>query len=250
MSGLPDLPAVYRLTALDRVDSTNEEAKRLARDGAPDGTLVWARAQSAGKGRSGNAWTSPRGNLYVSLVLRAAVPQPRLAELGFVAAVALGAALDGLRPPAVPLRFKWPNDVLLRERKLAGILVETESAGDRPSWAVLGVGVNIARHPEGTELAATSLHAEGEKGIPVEGLLAAFAGAFLDWRLRWEGEGFAPVAAAWKARARGIGEPIRVRLPRGELRGTFTDLDADGALLLDQGAGGVRRVTAGDVFFG
>ena len=183
-------------------------------------------------------------------MLRAAVSQPRLAELGFVAAVALGAALDELRPPAVPLRFKWPNDVLLRERKLAGILVETESAGDQPSWAVLGVGINIARHPEGTEIPATSLHAEGAKDLTVEDALAAFARAFLDWRRRWEGEGFAPVAAAWKARARGIGEPIRVRLPRGELRGTFTDLDADGALLLDQGADGVRRVTAGDVFFG
>jgi BirA family biotin operon repressor/biotin-[acetyl-CoA-carboxylase] ligase len=244
----PVVPAGYRLTALDSVDSTNEEAKRQARAGAPDGTLVWARMQTAGRGRSGHGWQSPAGNLYLSMVVRLA-SAAQAAELSFVAAVALGEALDAFWPSGAPVRFKWPNDVLLDGRKVAGLLVEAESAGGRTDWAVLGAGVNVAWAPEGTEWPATSLQAEGVAAT-VESVLGRFVGRLAAWRRRSISQGFAPVAAAWKSRARGIGEPIRVRLPRETLQGTFVDLDADGALLLDLRDGSApRRITAGDVFF-
>lgn len=255
MAGEVSLPPAYRLVTLDSVGSTNDEAKRLAREGAEDGTLVWAQEQGAGRGRGGRNWSSPRGNLYLSLVLRPECPASRAAELGFVAAVGLGAALASLVPPLCPINYKWPNDVLLGERKVAGILIETESgtqpqAGAPLEWMVLGMGVNVRHYPEDTEFPATSLRYEGVEDVTVELVLERFALYFLDWVNRWMEDGFAPVRAEWKERGLGIGRKIRVRLPRETLRGKFMDLDADGALLLRPEKGDqVRRITAGDVFF-
>jgi BirA family biotin operon repressor/biotin-[acetyl-CoA-carboxylase] ligase len=246
------LPRAYRLVALDTVDSTNEEAKRLAREGAPDKTMVWAARQTAGRGRGGRVWNSPPGNLYLSLILRPACPASRAVELGFVAAVALGAALRA-EAGDLPLAFKWPNDVLLRGRKVAGILIEADSGPTAGlDWLVLGVGVNIESHPTGTEFPATSVAAEGGAGVSVEGLRDAFAACFLDAMEAWQSQGFPPVRAQWLARATGIGGAVTVRLPNAVLRGRFIDLDADGALLLapETADGPVRRITAGDVFLG
>jgi BirA family transcriptional regulator, biotin operon repressor / biotin---[acetyl-CoA-carboxylase] ligase len=254
MTAVPVLPPAYALVALDTVDSTNEEAKRRARAGAEDGTLIWAREQTAGRGRDGRTWVSPPGNLYLSLVLRPDCPPARAAELSFVAAVSLGAALGELLPPMVPLNYKWPNDVLVGERKVAGILLETEGSagsGEPLDWLVLGMGVNIATYPKDAEFPATSLREEGADDVTVEILLEVFTRNFLDGVNRWLDSGFAPVRAIWKERALGVGRKIRVRLPNETLRGKFIDLDADGALLLEPEKGtGTRRITAGDVFFG
>jgi BirA family transcriptional regulator, biotin operon repressor / biotin---[acetyl-CoA-carboxylase] ligase len=251
------LPPAYHVVALDRVDSTNEEAKRRARQGAPDKTLVCAAVQTAGRGRGGRAWISPPGNLYLSLVLRPDCPARRAAELGFVAAVALGAALRDIAAD-LPVVFKWPNDVLLRGRKLAGILIEADGqAAGALDWLVLGVGVNVDSHPAGTAVPATSLRAEGAAGASVETVRDGFARRFLEAMQDWRRDGFGPIRERWKAHAAGIGDAVTVRLPNATLRGTFVDLDADGALLLGAEAGGadanhgtVRRITAGDVFLG
>ena len=247
--GTVTLPPPYTLIALDSIGSTNDEAKRLARAGGADRTVVWARRQTAGRGRGGRDWVSPEGNLYLSLVLRPHCPAARAAELGFVAAVAVVAALDRLSP-GLDLAVKWPNDVLLGGRKLAGMLIEAESSAAALDWLVLGVGVNVASAPAGTEFPAVALSERGS-GIAVEALLAAFADDFLAWTRLWEQDGFPPVRHAWLARARGLGQAITVRLPKTTLRGTFIDLDADGALILQEmPAGETRRITAGDVFFG
>jgi BirA family transcriptional regulator, biotin operon repressor / biotin---[acetyl-CoA-carboxylase] ligase len=243
------LPPAYRLVSLETVGSTNEEAKRLARAGAEDGTLVWAREQTRGKGRSGRAWTSPPGNLYLSLVLRPDCPPVAASQLGFVAALGAGGGLAEVLPPMIDLRYKWPNDILLNRRKVAGILLETESAAaDRLDWLVLGIGINVAERPPDAAFPATSLREEGDLESTVEGVLEAFARHFLSWVNRWLDDGFAPVRAAWRKSAIGIGEEIRVRLPNAELEGVFEDIDQDGALLLRE-SGTVRRITAGDVFF-
>lgn len=245
------LPQGYRLHHYGAVGSSNDEAKALARAGAADGTIVWADLQTAGRGRRGRLWASPAGNLYLSLVLRPAAPAARIAQLGFVAALALVDALAGLAGPAqsaMQLRCKWPNDVLARGRKLAGILLEAEtSGGERVDFAVLGLGVNIATAPTDTAYRATSLRAEGIAGIAPATLLVAFVDHFERWRQRWQGEGFAPVRTAWLARAANLGEPIEVRLESTTLFGTFVDLDAGGTLLLDTPAG-IRPVAAGEIF--
>ena len=243
----PRLPPGYTLIALDAVGSTNDEARARARLGAADGTIVWARSQTAGRGRRGRAWASPAGNLYVSLLLRPSGPPATVAQLGFVAALALADTLQQAAPLAATT-LKWPNDVLLGGRKLAGILLESEGARrDGVDALILGLGVNLAAHPADAEFPATDLRAEGAT-LAAEAALESFVAAFDRWRQRWVSEGFAPARAAWRARAHGLGQPIRVRLADATLEGIFADLDAEGFLLLDT-RDGRRRVSAGDVFF-
>ncbi len=248
IADLPTLPESYRLLRYDTVASTNDEAKRLAHQGAASGTVIWAIAQTAGRGRRGRTWVSPPGNLYASLVMRPDCPVARAAQLGFVAALALGDGLDPLVPPGLKLRFKWPNDLLADGKKLAGILLESETtAGDIADFVVIGVGVNLASSPRDVEYAATSLAEEGIAGVLPQTVLAGFARNFERWIGIWRRDGFAPVRAAWLARANGLGEAVRVRLDRATFHGRFIDLDDAGALLLESAAG-QRRITAGEIF--
>jgi BirA family biotin operon repressor/biotin-[acetyl-CoA-carboxylase] ligase len=244
----PRLPEGFRLHRYATIGSTNDEAKDLARAGAPEGTLVWADAQSAGRGRRGRIWLSPPGNLYLSLVLRPDAAPSRAAQLGFVAALGLGDALAPFLEPTSRPRYKWPNDLLVGGKKLAGILLESEtSTSDRVDFVVVGIGVNILSAPGDVEFPATSLAAEGIAGVTPLVLLEGFARHFDRWARRWQEEGFAPVRAAWLAAASGLGEEIRVRLEHSTLFGRFQGLDDDGALVLDA-AEGRRRIAAGEVF--
>lgn len=247
----PRLPPVYRLVPLERVESTNDEAKRLAAAGAEDGTLVWAREQSKGRGRQGRSWTSPPGNLYLSLVLRPDCTPAEAAQLGFVAALGVGDGVGSVAPPMVEVHYKWPNDVLFNGRKGAGILLESNMSPDGGlDWLVLGIGVNLRSHPEDTEFEATSLCFEGAPPeLSAVDLLEAFARHFLSWVNRWLEDGFAPIRKRWLDHAHGLGEQIRVRLPNETLTGRFHDLDERGALLLETADGAMRSIAAGDVFF-
>ncbi len=250
----PLLPASYRLVPRDAVGSTNDEAKELARAGAAEGTLVWALAQTAGRGRRGRAWASPRGNFYASLILRPACSPDRAAQLGFAAALAVGDALDALVPDLAGLACKWPNDVLLGGRKIAGILLESEigpeseiGGGGKLAFLVVGVGINLASAPADAEFPATSLLGEGRRPPEPAMVLEAFAGHFETWARLWRDEGFAPLRAAWRTRAVGLGEPIRVRLEGATLHGRFADIDQRGVLVLET-PDGLRHISAGDVF--
>ena len=246
----PKLPPAYRLVALDSVESTNDEAKRLAREGAEDGTLVWAREQRGGRGRYGRGWQSPRGNLYLSLVLRPDRPLNEAMQLGFVAALALGDALGIVLPPLAETRIKWPNDVLVNGKKVAGLLLEAETGPDGALAAlVLGLGVNVAHHPEETTFPATNLRAEGAGGdVDEVSVLEAFARHFLTWVNHWLDEGFAPVRDRWLKRAVGVGEQVEARLVHETVTGTFRDIDETGALVLETPDGGQRRIAAGDIY--
>jgi BirA family transcriptional regulator, biotin operon repressor / biotin---[acetyl-CoA-carboxylase] ligase len=246
MSEAPRLPPVYRLVALDSVGSTNDEAKRLAREGAEEGTLVWAREQTAGRGRQGRDWVSPPGNLYLSLVLRPECPAAEAAQLAFVACLGVGGMLGAFAAPLVPMTYKWPNDVLLGGRKVAGVLLEAEGKGDGLDFLIAGVGVNLASAPKDARFPATDLRSEAEGPVTPEEALESFARQFLAWVSRWTNDGFAPVREAWLARAAHLGKEIEVRLPNETLAGIFAGLGANGELLLDTAAGR-RIVTAGDV---
>jgi BirA family biotin operon repressor/biotin-[acetyl-CoA-carboxylase] ligase len=248
MTAAPRLPAFYRLLRYDRLASTNDEAKRLAREGAAAGTVVWAREQSAGRGRRGRQWIGIPGNLFVSFILRPDCAPAAASQLGFVAALALGDAIGGTAPPLAGLRCKWPNDVLLNGRKLAGILLESEARmSETLDWLILGIGVNVVAHPTETDYPTTSLREEGYLALDAAGLLESFARHFLGWYEIWQNDGFAPIRAAWLPRATGIGEAIVVRLDRQRLEGRFLGIEADGTLALETVAG-ARRIAAGDVF--
>lgn len=248
----PNLPSAYRLVSLETVDSTNAEARRLAALGeeeTPDGTIIWAKEQTAGRGRRGREWSSPPGNLYFSLVLRPDVAVAKAAEFGFIAALAVFDTLGTLGEAGNSVDCKWPNDILLNERKVAGILLETETGGDgRPDWVILGVGINVETFPGETDFPATSIRNEDFGATEVD-CLESFCRHFLKWTNTWREEGFSPIRKNWLWRCYGQGEEIEVRLEGETLTGVFTDLDEDGALLLKTGDG-VRRITAGDIFFG
>jgi BirA family biotin operon repressor/biotin-[acetyl-CoA-carboxylase] ligase len=240
-----------RLIAREAVGSTNAEALALARQGERGPLWITAARQNAGRGRRGRVWVSEPGNLYASLLLTDPAPPEHWAELSFVAALTVHDAVvdvaGGLKPK---LAIKWPNDLLLAGEKVGGILIEGEGAQeDADDGAVaVGIGVNCAVHPADTDHPATDLAAAGAHITP-EALFAALSAKMLGRLAQWnQGEGFSTIRADWLARAAGIGEEIRVRLPDGELSGRFETLDEAGGLILCLPDGIVRTVTVGDVF--
>jgi BirA family biotin operon repressor/biotin-[acetyl-CoA-carboxylase] ligase len=244
----PALPSGYSLVTLDRVDSTNAEAKRLAGAGAEAGTVVRARVQEQGRGRRGRAWSSPPGNLYCSVLLRPTAAPGEVGQLSFVTALAVGEALESLLPAERQVRLKWPNDVLVNGAKVSGILIETAATGGGPvQFAIVGTGINVASFPENAERPATSLAAEGADA-GVDAVLEVYLAALDGWLGRWRAQGFAPVRATWLERATGVGDAVEVRLPERTLTGTFEALDEHGALVLADATGQRRAITAGDVF--
>lgn len=248
---VPSLPDGFALVALNSIESTNEEAKRRAEGpGArPDGLVIWALEQKAGKGRRGRGWISPPGNLYSSILLRPNRPIGDIAGLGFSAALAIREALVAWGARDVAL--KWPNDVLAGGRKIAGVLLEScaEGKGKIPDWVVLGAGINLASHPEGTEFPATSLAAEGLPPPEPARALETYIDAFARWRMRWLDGGLATVLETYRRHLRGIGAPVSVRLEGETLQGVFDALEDDGTLALRLADGPIRRISAGDVFF-
>ena len=250
------LPSPYRLVEVESIDSTNAEAKRLAESGAPDYTLVWAKRQTAGRGRRGRSWVSSEGNLYFSILLRMPYPIRDVMQLGFVAANAVADAVQVLVPRGAFVNVKWPNDVLVENQKIAGILMEAEMDAAKPGqleWLVLGIGVNINSHPADidSEHPATSLAAQGVTGagLDVQAMLDTLAKRFLAGVATWRNLGFGPIRRHWLARAKGLGGPVTVRLADETLHGIFAALDEDGALVLHLDGQPNRRITAGDVFF-
>ncbi|MEJ0016865.1 MAG: biotin--[acetyl-CoA-carboxylase] ligase [Acetobacteraceae bacterium] len=223
-----------------RIGSTNDEAQRLAEEGAADGTVVHADEQTAGRGRLTRRWLSPPGNLYLSIVLRPDVAATRSMELGFVAALAVADAVDALLPPTVRARLKWPNDVLANDGKIAGILVER--SGDA---LILGIGINVLEAPDGVAYPVSTIAGCGGLAT-IEGARERVLAALAAWLAVWQQDGFAPVRTAWLARAHPPGRALSVRLADGFIDGHFAGIDTDGALLLDAPQGRAR-IVAGEV---
>ena len=243
-------PKGYGLKTFDVIDSTNEEAKRLAGAGEPGPVWISAARQTAGRGRRGRVWDSPTGNLAATLMLRPGKPAGECAQLSFVAAIAASAMLADFAN-AGDIRVKWPNDILAEGKKIAGILLESASqGGEAPTWLAIGIGVNLAIHPEGTEFPATSLKALGVTVPSADDALLHLAAHFAKWYEVWHGQGFAAIRDAWLVRAAGLGTRIRARLATQETHGVFEGIDETGALILRESVGQVRHISAGEVFFG
>ncbi len=251
MTRTADLPPAYELVVLDAVDSTNNEAKRRAEAGAEEGTLIWADSQTKGRGRRGNQWQSPAGNLYMSLVLRPDCPAAEALQLSFVASLALADALGTLLPPLSEVTCKWPNDVYLNGRKVAGLLLESATtSGGVLDWLVLGMGVNVASAPPDLSPEATSLHGEGAGPVTPAQVLESFSRHFLSRVNQWLDDGFTPLREAWLYRAEGMDGEVTVNLVNETFSGRFVDIDQTGALVVEMADSGRRVVTAGDVFMG
>lgn len=239
MSEPPVLPDGWTLVALGSVGSTNDEAARLADSGSPEGTVVWAREQTGGRGRRGRNWASPVGNLYSSTILRPCCAASRAAELGFVA----GLAVADIVPPEREVRLKWPNDVLVDGGKIAGILLES-SVGRTGlvDHVVAGIGVNVSFAPQLPDMRYPGAALGGSVEAALERLARNLANRLAEWRR----DGFAGVRAAWLAKAGPFGADVDVRMGDELVRGRFAGLDHDGALLLDTPAGR-RKIVSGEM---
>ena len=249
---MTDWPEGYGRRLLDEVDSTLNEAARIAPTlSGPEWIL--ARRQTAARGRRGRGWANPEGNLAATLVLRLPGTPQQAALRSFVAALALFDACVAVtgRPEAFSL--KWPNDVLLHGGKLAGILLESAGTACGPMPLFIGIGVNLAEAPPADLVEARALRPvslAGETGVRVdpEEFLTELAAAFARYEAQFASFGFAPIREAWLARAARLGQPVVARTGTSETQGTFETVDAEGQLVLMTPAGRVR-IPAADVFF-
>lgn len=234
------------------VDSTNREAERWAADGAPEGALVLAESQTAGRGRLGRTWADvPGRSLLFSLVLRPTLPAAQTPPLTFAAAVALAEALSRWAP-AEALELKWPNDVLLGGRKAAGILLEMRAEGQRTEHVILGVGVNVegdpGQYPAEVRNLCTTVAAWASPTPRRFEVLCAFLEAFESAYDEFLESGLAGLLPRWNRWFRLEGEPIRVQTPGGTLAGRALGLGTTGSLRVDPGGGRPEvEIFAGDV---
>jgi BirA family transcriptional regulator, biotin operon repressor / biotin---[acetyl-CoA-carboxylase] ligase len=223
--------------------STSDRLKELAREGAPSWTVVIADEQTAGRGRQGRAWASPPGGLYLSVLVRPTSAQASVLPLA--AGVAVAEALEEL---GVGARLKWPNDVLLDGRKLAGVLAEASSSASALDWVVLGIGVNLDARalPDEVGGGAAGVSPGGAAGVGRPALAAAVLARLTVWYDALE-KRQASVVAAWRERSvPWWGQPVEVGAGERVLRGLARDVDERGALLLEVENGAIVPVLAGE----
>jgi BirA family transcriptional regulator, biotin operon repressor / biotin---[acetyl-CoA-carboxylase] ligase len=227
------------------IDSTNEEARRRALEGERDRLWIVAGEQTAGRGRRGRNWVSARGNLHATALLIDPCPPALAPQLGFVAGVALArAARDA---GAADAGLKWPNDLMLKGAKCAGILVEGIGLAGRRAGYAVGVGVNCAHAPEGLGYPTSCLrHTTGQPvgaGELFERLAQRFDEALAAWRV---GQAFDRIRAAWLDRAHGLGQRVAIEGGAGRREGVFEGIDAGGRLLM-RSERGLESVEAADL---
>ena len=241
----------FRLLDLATVSSTNDVVRGFAEAGEPEGLVVRAERQTAGRGRHGRSWQSPRGNLYASLLLRPSRPPAEVASLSLVASLALAEAIERVSNGRVAPRLKWPNDLQVDGAKLAGILLEM-AADERGgcAWLIMGIGVNVGWAPMGElPYPATCLTALGSSATPLR-VLAALSATLRPRLDHWNLQGFAAHRDDWLARALGRGAPAALRVGDHAVHGKLVDVDTAGALRLEQVDGTVMTYSAGEIVFG
>ena len=235
----------YRQT----VDSTNRVAAVLAKEGAAEGTIVLADEQTAGRGRLQRPWQSPpASNLYLSIILRPTIRPQDTPQITLMAGVAVAEVIATFCPGRVWI--KWPNDLLIGDRKVCGILTETVTVPQGIPSVIVGIGLNVNMEKGDFDPAhrktATSLREETGWDHSRERILLSLCQRFEDWYDRFLRDGLAPVREKWLACTEMTGKRLRVSF-RGEIReGIFSGIDSDGALLIAETGGNVERVTAGD----
>ncbi|MDT8421050.1 MAG: biotin--[acetyl-CoA-carboxylase] ligase [Desulfuromonadales bacterium] len=240
----------WTLTCLAETGSTNEDLRLMAEQGAAEGTVLVADRQSAGRGRLGRRWESPAGiNLYCSILLRPQIPPQQAPQLTFLSAVATAEALIGTF--GLPVRVKWPNDLLVNGRKIAGMLNEMSAESEQVHFVLLGIGVNLNmqanQFPEDLRYPATSVLLERGTSVPrlafVRSLLEKIDECYREYRE----EGFRVIRRRWEGLSDLLDQAVRVDLNPGIREGVVVGLDEDGALRLQLENGEVERILAGDV---
>lgn len=236
--------------AFDEVESTQQIAHQLARDGASSGTLVVADHQTGGKGRMGRKWHSPAGTgIWMSLILRPDIPLSATPQLTLLTSVAV---LKGIyKACSIEAGIKWPNDLLIGKKKLAGILTELNAETDRINYVIIGIGINVNQkgddYPKELRDIATSLCLE--QGTPVKRneLIVHILKEWEDLYHIYLNHGFSPIKTLWEANAISIGQPIVARTLQGSYQGTAKGITEEGVLLLEDSAGTIHKIYSADI---
>ena len=245
----PSSRPAWRLEIYDELPSTSDLVRTRAEAGEPEGLAVLARRQTQGRGSRGRAWSTPVGNLAISILLRPDLAIRDAACMSLLTGLALAEAVAAILPPGPTLALKWPNDLMLNRQKLAGILLDSHGDGaGRVAWLIPGIGVNLAYAPELPDRIAACLADHMPAPLP-----EAFAPSLLDRLAHWSdihaAAGFPPVRQAWLTHAQPPGSPMTLKLGADVLQGTFAGLDEDGSLMMAQD-GAVRRYSTGEVLEG
>ena len=248
---LPKKRVVGRdIQVFQETTSTNDIIEKLARDGVKEGVVVFAESQTKGRGRLGRKWVSPTGKgLWFSVLLRPALRPQEATQLTVVAATALARAIQS-QTNLVP-DIKWPNDLLLRGRKVAGILTELSAEVDRVNHVILGIGLDVNQaatdFPPDVRKIATSLKIETERAVDRAALAAAILHELdRDYARVCDG-GFAELADEWESRCTTLGRNVSVLIGDRQVRGRAEALDDDGTMLVRTEHGRIERIIGGDV---
>ncbi len=250
----PDIPFAWEFPGREttihhftRVESTMETARELARGGCPHFTVVVAEQQSAGRGRLDRSWHSASGGLYFTMVLRQQIPPVLSPRLNLCTSLVLAKLLQSQYD--IPAAVKWPNDVLVDDKKIAGILAEMEAEADRVTYVNIGVGVNVNNDPTTAEPGAVSMQQLVGSPVSRKELLATFLDRFearMDSAsLNREAD---TVITEWKALSITLGRQVTIVTLQGETRGRAVDVDSNGSLILELSDGKLQTVLYGDCF--
>ncbi len=230
----------------DLVHSTMDSAAELARKNCPEGTLVVAESQSKGRGRLGREWSSPKyKGIYISLILRPKILPSQAPVFTLLSAVSACEALK--EACALSAQIKWPNDLMVNNKKIGGILTELNAETDEVHSLIIGIGINVNNDRKSLLNQATSVKEEKGQAASRIGLLQELLRKLEVNYLTLQEEGTQPIIEKWRLLNITLGRRIKISSHNRLIEGEASDIDADGALLLRKDSGLTQRITSGDV---
>lgn len=237
-----------KIYAFDSLDSTMDFAFRLGTEGAPEGTVVCAEGQTKGRGRLGRSWSSPKAKgIYASIILRPALPPSVVSQLTLLSAISLCEAVKKIC--RLKASIKWPNDILVGDKKLAGILTELSAEMDRVRFVVIGFGINVNSPLSMLPPSATSLKNEIHSSVSRVEFMQEILRHLEKWYCILKEQGFSKIVERWKELSNTLGRRVRVEGIGEYIEGEAMDMDENGSLIIRNDAGIKFKRTAGDVVF-
>jgi len=239
----------YNLLAFDDIDSTNNEAKRLVQTGVSDSLIIWAKEQTAGRGRYGREWASIDGNLYMSIMIPISCSLANAAQLSFVTGLAVHEVITSLAKKhnvKIPIHLKWPNDIFIDDNKIGGILLESITHVSQP-WIIIGVGLNIDWAP--SDIDNTSSLKKYGINISAGHALDMIVNAFEYYNNLWQLYGFDNIRESWIKHAYRLGQVVTVSDTNKRISGVFESIDKTGAMRIKLASGEICVMSHGEMFF-
>ena len=242
----------YNLITRDEIDSTNLEAKRIVKENRVEDFVIWSKSQSAGRGKDNRKWESGRGNLLLTILLNRKINIKQQPLLSFVTALAVSETLMQLACDSsvnLDIKLKWPNDVLVNNHKIAGILLESFNInGVNP--LIIGIGININNSPDNINQLATCLVNEGIDKLDIRHILNILMTNFDKYFDMWKEQSFSTIRDIWLSRAAKLNEEIITNDGRSHIIGIFRNIDDNGNIVIETFDGKINTMLTGDVFFG